>query len=109
MVRVRHRLWADGRCLTREDSGVEQFKGSHRHLEHILPVVRAEAAPIPANDARPLPLAAIGILASPHGSMARVDASRPGKDRCVHSLITLCCVILGQPQASAAHQGVLCG
>jgi len=32
VVRMGHRLWADGRCLIREDSGVEQFKGSHRHL-----------------------------------------------------------------------------
>ena len=40
-----------------------------------LPVVRAEAAPVPAiRRPRPLPLAAIGILASPHGPMARGDA-----------------------------------
>ena len=25
VVRVRHRVWADGRCLTREVSGVELF------------------------------------------------------------------------------------
>ena len=25
VVRVRHRLWADSRCLTRADSGVELF------------------------------------------------------------------------------------
>ena len=39
---MRHRLWADGRCLTREDSSVEQFKGSHRHPRTV-PAVRAEA------------------------------------------------------------------
>ena len=27
VVRVRHRLWADGRCLTRADSGVGLFFG----------------------------------------------------------------------------------
>jgi len=25
VVRVRHRLWADGRCFTRADSGIELF------------------------------------------------------------------------------------
>ena len=87
VVRMGHRLWADGRCLIREDSGVEQFKGSHRHLEHILPVVRAEAAPVPAiRRPRPLPLAAIGILASPTCADGQSGRTLSGKDRCVHSL-----------------------
>ena len=86
VVKMRHRLWADGRCLTREDSSVEQFKGSHRHLEHILPVVRAEAAPCLPTTPGPLPLAAIGILASPSAADGQSGRTRPGKDRCVHSL-----------------------
>ena len=54
----------------------------------------------------PLPPAAIGTLASPQRSMARVDASVPAKDRCVHSLrwfVSLRCAILGSPIGDSLH------
>ena len=41
-----------------------------------------------------------------HMPMVRVEVPNRSGVRHLHSLLTPCCVILGQPQASAAHQGV---
>ena len=76
---------------------------------HHLPMVRAEAAPVPAIDARPPSLICHRHPCVTTWADGQSGRTLSGEDRCVHSLITLCCVILGQPQASAAHQGVLCG
>src|SRR5262249_326704 len=57
--------------------------------EHILPVVRAEAAPSAVNARAAFARLAIGILASPQSRWPEWT-DRPGKDRCVHSLSQRC-------------------